>query len=129
MANYSRWDDIKKHRPGPTDEERTAIEQDFARVHRGPLFARDRIAFPGERACVDGSRTADQRCVHRNARAGGQVQNVAYGDLFDRAADVLAIDDAGHARWFQRGQIVGGGPGGPAQPLIQHATGQQEERE
>ena len=30
MANYSRWDDIKKRRPGPTDEERAAIEQDFA---------------------------------------------------------------------------------------------------
>ncbi len=24
MANYSRWDDIKKQRPGPTDEERAA---------------------------------------------------------------------------------------------------------
>lgn len=30
MANYSRWDDIKKQRPGPTDDERAAIEQDFA---------------------------------------------------------------------------------------------------
>ncbi len=30
MANHSRWDDIKKQRPGPTDEERTAIEQGFA---------------------------------------------------------------------------------------------------
>jgi transcriptional regulator with XRE-family HTH domain len=30
MANYSRWDDIKKQRPGPNDEERAAIEQDFA---------------------------------------------------------------------------------------------------
>jgi transcriptional regulator with XRE-family HTH domain len=31
MANYSRWGDIKKQRrPGPTDEERAAIEQDFA---------------------------------------------------------------------------------------------------
>lgn len=30
MANYSRWDDIKKQRPGPTDEERATIEQDFA---------------------------------------------------------------------------------------------------
>jgi transcriptional regulator with XRE-family HTH domain len=30
MANYSRWDDIKKQRSGPTDEERAAIEQDFA---------------------------------------------------------------------------------------------------
>lgn len=29
MANHSRWDDIKKQRPGPTDEERAAIEQDF----------------------------------------------------------------------------------------------------
>jgi hypothetical protein len=30
MANYSRWDDIKKQRPGPTDDEQAAIEQDFA---------------------------------------------------------------------------------------------------
>jgi transcriptional regulator with XRE-family HTH domain len=30
MANYSRWDDIKKQRPGPSDEKRAAIEQDFA---------------------------------------------------------------------------------------------------
>ncbi len=29
-ANDSRWDDIEKQRPGPTDEERAAIEQDFA---------------------------------------------------------------------------------------------------
>ncbi len=30
MANHARWDDIKKLRPGPTDEERAAIEQGFA---------------------------------------------------------------------------------------------------
>jgi transcriptional regulator with XRE-family HTH domain len=30
MANYSRWDDIKQQRPGPTDEKRAATEQDFA---------------------------------------------------------------------------------------------------
>ena len=32
MANYSRWDDIKKQRPGPTDEERVG--------HRAGLRAR-----------------------------------------------------------------------------------------
>jgi len=30
MANYSRWDDIKKKRPGPADETRAGVEQDLA---------------------------------------------------------------------------------------------------
>ncbi|HSH10521.1 MAG TPA: helix-turn-helix transcriptional regulator [Ilumatobacter sp.] len=30
MANYSRWEDIKKQRPEPTDETRVGVEQDFA---------------------------------------------------------------------------------------------------
>jgi ribosome-binding protein aMBF1 (putative translation factor) len=30
MANYSRWDDVKKKRRGPTVETRTGIEQDLA---------------------------------------------------------------------------------------------------
>lgn len=30
MANYSRWDDIKKKRPGPDAETRAGIEQDLA---------------------------------------------------------------------------------------------------
>lgn len=30
MANYSRWEDIKKQRPDPTDDTRTGVEQDFA---------------------------------------------------------------------------------------------------
>ena len=30
MANYSRWDDIKRRRPAPTDEARAGIEQDLA---------------------------------------------------------------------------------------------------
>jgi ribosome-binding protein aMBF1 (putative translation factor) len=30
VANYSRWEDIKKHRLGPDDETRSAIEQDLA---------------------------------------------------------------------------------------------------
>ena len=30
MANYSRWDDIKKQRPAPSNETRASIEQDFA---------------------------------------------------------------------------------------------------
>ncbi len=30
MANYSRWDDIKKQRPGPDTETRAGIEQDLA---------------------------------------------------------------------------------------------------
>ncbi len=30
MANHSRWDDIKKQRPGPDAETRTGIEQDLA---------------------------------------------------------------------------------------------------
>ncbi len=30
MANYSRWDDIKKQRPAPGNETRAGIEQDFA---------------------------------------------------------------------------------------------------
>lgn len=30
MANYSRWDDIKKTRPAPSAEVTTDIEQDFA---------------------------------------------------------------------------------------------------
>lgn len=29
MANHSRWDDIKKRRPGSTDEERVAVEQNL----------------------------------------------------------------------------------------------------
>lgn len=29
MANHSRWDDIKKNRSDPTDEERATIEQEF----------------------------------------------------------------------------------------------------
>ena len=30
MANYSRWDDIKKQRPAPDPETRVAVEQDLA---------------------------------------------------------------------------------------------------
>ncbi|MCZ7536240.1 MAG: helix-turn-helix domain-containing protein [Acidimicrobiia bacterium] len=30
MANYSRWDDIKKQRPGPDAETRAGIAQDLA---------------------------------------------------------------------------------------------------
>jgi ribosome-binding protein aMBF1 (putative translation factor) len=30
MANYSRWDDIKKTRPEPSADARNDIEQDFA---------------------------------------------------------------------------------------------------
>lgn len=30
MANYSRWEDIKKQRPHPTDDTRAGAEQDFA---------------------------------------------------------------------------------------------------
>lgn len=30
MANYSRWQDVKKRRPGPSAEERVGIEQDLA---------------------------------------------------------------------------------------------------
>jgi transcriptional regulator with XRE-family HTH domain len=30
MANYSRWEDIKKQRPEPTDDSRGVVEQDFA---------------------------------------------------------------------------------------------------
>ena len=30
MANYSRWDDVKKQRPAPSDETRASIEQNFA---------------------------------------------------------------------------------------------------
>ena len=30
MANYSRWDDIKKQRPEPTNDVRAVVEQDFA---------------------------------------------------------------------------------------------------
>ena len=30
MANYSRWEDIKKQRPAPSNETRASIEQDFA---------------------------------------------------------------------------------------------------
>ena len=30
MANYSRWDDVKKNRPEPSAEVRNDIEQDFA---------------------------------------------------------------------------------------------------
>jgi ribosome-binding protein aMBF1 (putative translation factor) len=30
MANYSRWEDVKKRRPGPSAEARAAIEQDLA---------------------------------------------------------------------------------------------------
>lgn len=30
MANYSRWEDIKKRRPGPDDEARAAVEHDLA---------------------------------------------------------------------------------------------------
>lgn len=30
MANYSRWEDIKKQRPEPTDDTRAGVEQNFA---------------------------------------------------------------------------------------------------
>ena len=30
MPNHTRWDDIKTQRPGPTDEERSAVNRDFA---------------------------------------------------------------------------------------------------
>jgi hypothetical protein len=30
MANYSRWEDVKKERPGPDAETRAGIEQDLA---------------------------------------------------------------------------------------------------
>ncbi len=30
MANYSRWDDVKKKRPGPDAETRVGVEQDLA---------------------------------------------------------------------------------------------------
>jgi len=30
MANYSRWEDIKKQRSEPTNESRAEVEQDFA---------------------------------------------------------------------------------------------------
>jgi ribosome-binding protein aMBF1 (putative translation factor) len=30
MANYSRWEDIKKRRPGPSTETRAGIEKDLA---------------------------------------------------------------------------------------------------
>ena len=32
MANYSRWDDVKKKRRAPTTETRAGIEQDFAQI-------------------------------------------------------------------------------------------------
>ncbi|MCU4183866.1 helix-turn-helix domain-containing protein [Acidiferrimicrobium sp. IK] len=30
MANYSRWEDVKKRRPAPTPEARATVEQDLA---------------------------------------------------------------------------------------------------
>lgn len=30
MANYSRWEDVKKKRPGPDAETRAGVEQDLA---------------------------------------------------------------------------------------------------
>lgn len=30
MSNNSRWDDVKTQRPDPTDEERSAVDRDFA---------------------------------------------------------------------------------------------------
>jgi len=30
MANYSRWEDLKKQRPEPPDDTRAGVEQDFA---------------------------------------------------------------------------------------------------
>jgi transcriptional regulator with XRE-family HTH domain len=30
MANYSRWHEVKRRRPGPSPEERVGIEQDLA---------------------------------------------------------------------------------------------------
>lgn len=30
MANYSRWEDVKKNRPAPTDQARTDVENDLA---------------------------------------------------------------------------------------------------
>ena len=30
MANYSRWDDVKKKRPGPDADTRAGVEQDLA---------------------------------------------------------------------------------------------------
>lgn len=30
MANYSRWDDVKKKRPAPSPETRASVEQDLA---------------------------------------------------------------------------------------------------
>lgn len=30
MANYSRWDDVKKKRPGPDADTRSAVDQDLA---------------------------------------------------------------------------------------------------
>jgi len=30
MANHSRWDDVKKARPAPSTEKRTAVNQDLA---------------------------------------------------------------------------------------------------
>ena len=49
MANYSRWDDVKKKRPGPDADTRAGVEQDLA---LGQLIYDLRCANPRARISV-----------------------------------------------------------------------------
>lgn len=83
MANYSRWDDIKKRRAGPSLDERIEIEQDFA---LGELIYNLRIeAGLTQRALAERMGTT-QSVISRLEEGGGSRSRL---DTLARAATAL----------------------------------------
>jgi transcriptional regulator with XRE-family HTH domain len=83
MANYSRWDDIKKQRAEPSSETRTGIEHDLA---LGQLIYDLRTAAGlSQRALADRMGTT-QSVISRLEEGGGAKNRL---DTLARVAEAL----------------------------------------
>jgi transcriptional regulator with XRE-family HTH domain len=83
MANYSRWDDVKKKRPGPDSETRAGVEQDLA---LGQLIYDLRTAAGlSQRELAERMRTT-QSVISRLEEGGGARNRI---DTLARVATAL----------------------------------------
>ena len=83
MANYSRWDDVKKKRPGPDAETRAGVEQDLA---LGQLIYDLRTgAGLSQRELAERMRTT-QSVISRLEEGGGAKNRI---DTLARVAEAL----------------------------------------
>ncbi|MGI8756042.1 MAG: helix-turn-helix domain-containing protein [Acidimicrobiales bacterium] len=71
MANYSRWDDIKKHRPAPSADARDGVENDLA---LGQLIY-DLRTEAGFSQCGLAERIGTTQSVISRLEEGGSARN------------------------------------------------------